>query len=296
MRVLKWLGYLVGGVVVLALVAVGTLYAVTASRMNKSYSSTVPAVPVPTDSASIARGQHLTQTVGKCQVCHGDDYAGKLVSDNAVFARLTSANLTAGKGGVGSSYTDVDWIRSIRYGIGRNGKSLVFMPSEAFTHFSDTDLGQIIAYLKTLPPADMAVVPQKAVGPIARIAYLTGGFPLISASLVNHDMPRPAVPEGETPEYGKYLAESGGCTGCHGPNLGGAKMGPTATPNLTPGGALGKWTQADFVKTIRTGIRPDGRILSAEMPWPYMKGHTDLELAAMWKYLQTVKPVAVAAK
>jgi mono/diheme cytochrome c family protein len=295
-RALKWLGYLVGGIVVLLLIAVGTVYAVSSSRMSRSYATNVPVVPIPADSAAIARGKHLAVTVGKCPVCHGDNYSGKLVMDDPVFLQLTSANLTAGKGGVGNTYTDEDWVRSIRYGIARDGKSLIFMPAEAFTNFSDTDLGQIIAYLRTLPPADMAVAPQKSVGPIGRAVYLTGGFPLLPASLVNRDMPRPEVTEADTPEYGHYLVNSGGCTGCHGPNLGGSSMGSTKTPNLTPRGELGKWTQADFVKAIRTGIHPSGRILSAEMPWPYMKGLTDLELSAMWKYLQTVAPVEVAAK
>jgi mono/diheme cytochrome c family protein len=296
MRVLKWLGYLVGGIVLLVLIAAGTVYALSSSKMNRSYAIDVPVVQVPTDSASIARGQHLTEAVGKCQACHGDDYSGKIFFDDAAMGHLTSANLTAGKGGVGSAYTDLDWVRSIRYGIGRDGKSLIFMPAEAFTHFSDPDLGQIIAYLRTLPPKDMAVEPKQQIGPLARILYLAGKFPLLPASLVSHDMPRPVVQEAATPEYGKYLVVAGGCTGCHGDNLGGASMGPTTTPNLTPSGELGKWTQADFAKAIRTGVRPDGRILSAEMPWPYMKGLTDLEVAAMWSYLRTVQPAVVTAK
>jgi hypothetical protein len=70
-------------------------------------------------------------------------------------------------------------------------------------------------------------------------------------------------------------------------------MGETKTPNLTRSGEPGKWTEADFVKVIRTGVRPDNRVLSAEMPWPYMKGLTDTELSAMWKYLQSVDPAPV---
>jgi mono/diheme cytochrome c family protein len=292
-RVLKWVGYIVGGFIVVLLLAVGTVYAVTASRMGKTYSPRVDLLAIPTDSPSISRGRHLAESVGKCQACHGENYAGMKVMDDPAFARLTSSNLTSGKGGIGGEYRDEDWVRAIRYGVGRDGKSLIFMPSEAFTHFNDTDLAQIIAYLKTLPPADMTITKARSVGPIARIVSILGGFPLLPASLIPAVVNRAVVAEGPTAEYGKYLIETGGCTGCHGPNLGGAKMGSTTTPNLTRSGELAKWTEADFVKVIRTGVRPDGRILSAEMPWPFMKGLTDTELSAMWKYLQAVTPAPV---
>lgn len=289
-RVLKWIGYIVGGLVVVILLCVGTVYAITSSRMAKTYSTTIPSLAIPADSASIVRGQHLVENVGKCQACHGDDYSGKAVMDDPVFARLTAPNITRGKGGIGATYTDDDWVRTIRYGINPSGKSVVFMPSEHFTNLSDTDLSQMIAYLKTLPPADMTVEPKRSVGPIGRMVSLLGGFPLLPASMIDRNMARPEIPEGNTAEYGKYLVATGGCRGCHGDNLGGASMGSTKTPNLTSSGELGKWTEADFVKALHNGVRPDGRILSAEMPWPYMKGLTETELGAMWKYLQSVSP------
>ena len=293
-RVLKWVGYIVGGFIVVILLAVGTVYAITSSRMAKTYSPRVEPLAIPADSASIARGRHLAESIGKCQACHGENYAGMEVMDDGAFARLTSSNLTSGKNGIGGEYRDEDWVRALRYGVGRDGKSLIFMPSEAYTHFNDNDLAQIIAYLKTLPPADMTIAKRRTVGPIGRMVSLVGGFPLLPASLIPENLNRAPVPEGPTAEYGKYLVYSGGCTGCHGANLGGQKMGSTVTPNLTRSGEPGTWKEADFVKVIRTGIRPDGRILSAEMPWPFMKGLTDTELSAMWNYLQTVTPAPVS--
>jgi mono/diheme cytochrome c family protein len=286
-KALKWIGYILGGFVVIILLAVGTVYAITSAKMAKSYPADVATVPVPSDAASIARGKHLVEAVGKCQYCHGDNFSGKELMNDPVFARLTSANITAGKGGI-SGYTDQDWVRSLRYGVGRNGKSLLFMPAEAFTHLNDTDLGQMIAYLKTLPPADMTVQRLHSVGPIGRMVSLISDFPLLPASLVPANVDRRVIPEGPTPEYGRYLAESGGCTGCHTPNLGGSASGGMKTPNLTRSGELGHWTQADFVKVLRTGVRPDGRTLSTTMPWQYTRYLDDTELAAMWAYLQSV--------
>jgi len=291
-RFLKWVGYIIGGFVLLILIAVGTVYAITSSRMSKTYPTEVETILVPTDPAGIERGRHLVSAVGKCAVCHGDNLAGKSVSDAAIFAKLNAPNLTSGKGGIGATYTDADWVRALRYGVRRDGKSLLFMPSEAFTHFSDADLGAMIAYLKTLPAADMTIEPARSIGPIARAVYLLAGFPLIPAEMIDRAQARPAVAEGVTVEYGRYLSQTGGCTSCHGANLaGGGSIEGVKVPNLTPAGTTKSWNEADFIKAIRTGTRPDGRVLSAVMPWPHMKDLTDDELRAMWMYMRSVPPV-----
>jgi mono/diheme cytochrome c family protein len=292
-RALKWLGYLVAIVVVLIAVGVGTVYAITSNRLGKSYPTGVETVPVPSDQASIERGRHLVQAVGKCIDCHGANLGGTRVMDSPVFMKLTAPNLTAGSGGIGSTYTDADWVRAIRYGVNRDGKPLVFMPSEAYTSFSDRDLVAMIAYLKSLPPVDAGAEPARSVGPIARTIYLLAGFPLIPAELIDRRKTRAAVAPGVTVEYGKYLSESGGCTSCHLPTLaGGQKIGNAVSTNLTTGGPLRNWTEADFFKAIRTGTRPDGTKISEEMPWRSMAGLTDDELRATWLFLRSVPAVA----
>jgi len=256
--------------------------------MGKTYPTKVETVAVPSDPAALERGRHLVAAVGKCTDCHGENLAGKVISDDAVFARLWSSNLTSGKGGIGTSYTDADYVRSIRYGVGRNGKPLIFMSSEAFNHFNDSDLGAIIAYVKSVPPVDQTT-PQPSIGPIARMLSVMTEFPLIPARMINRDAPRAApVAIGVTKEYGDYLLATGGCKSCHNPNLsGGAKIQGIQVANLTPAG-IGKWSEADFTKALRTGVRPDGRILSVVMPWPAMKDLTDDEIKAMWMYLQSL--------
>ena len=95
----------------------------------------------------------------------------------------------------------------------------------------------------------------------------------------------------------RYLAIVAGCKGCHGPDLSGGKIaagdpswGPAA--NLTPSGNLGKWTEAQFVATLRTGKRPDGIALKEPMPWKIVGHMTDDELHAVWLYLRSVPPRA----
>jgi len=82
----------------------------------------------------------------------------------------------------------------------------------------------------------------------------------------------------------------GGCTGCHGPELvGGPSHEPGAPPaaNLTPAG-IGTWTEADFFKALRSGVRPDGTAINPAMPWASSGRMTDDELRALWLYLRTV--------
>ena len=296
-RVLKVVGKVFGIIVGLLVLAIAGVYGVSSYRINKNHEMHVGMIPIPTDPAEVARGKHLTEAVGKCQGCHGDNYAGKIVMDAPVFVNLTSSNLTSGKGGIGKDYKDEDWVRAIRYGIGPTGKPLLFMPSESYTHFNDADLGAIIAYLKTVPPADLTITPKKSVGPIGRAVFLTGGFPLLPVELIDRGSRRAAVRPGVTQEYGEYLAMAGSCMSCHGGSLsGGQPIDNVKAANLTPGGELGKWSEADFITAIREGKRPNGKIISAVMPWPNMKGLTDDELKAMWLYIHTLPPKAMGEK
>jgi len=288
MRLLKWIGYIAGGLVAVIVAFAAVVYAVTSVRMGRTYPTQVQSVAIPTDSAAVARGHHLVMAVGKCVACHGDNLGGKYTSDNFIFGRLAAVNLTRGKGGIGATYSDTDFVRSIRHGIRPTGKPVIFMPSESFTHFSDADLGAIIAYIRTMPPVD-ATFPTPRMGPISRALSILVGFPLVPAMQIDQKALHPAqVESGVTTEYGKYLMQTGGCTSCHNPNLsGGAKIEGVPAANLTSTG-IGKWSESDFTKALRTGIRPDGRILSAVMPWPYTKNLADDEISAMWKYVQTL--------
>lgn len=288
-RVTKWLGVALAGLAGLLILLVAIVYGLSNRRMGKTYAVSDPPPAIPTDSASIAKGQHFVQAIAKCATCHGDDLAGKVVFDNGAMGTLYSANLTRGKGGIASVYTDSDYVRAIRHGVAMSGHPLIFMPADAFYPMNDDDLANTIAYLKTLPAVN-ATIPAKRIGPVARALYLTLGFPLIPAEHVPRGGPRPpAVAVGPTQQYGHYLATIGGCISCHGQDLaGGIPVGNNVvSANITPAG-IGKWTEADFRKALRSGIRPDGRILSAVMPWPYTRFMTDDEIHAVWLYVQSV--------
>jgi mono/diheme cytochrome c family protein len=111
---------------------------------------------------------------------------------------------------------------------------------------------------------------------------------------------------------GEYMVMAGACADCHTPGvmlgkpeldklLSGGNVGfemPTVgfffPPNLTPDDetGLGKWSEADIAKAIRTGVRPDGRQLIPIMPYGWYSKLTEEDALAMAAYLKSLAPVS----
>jgi mono/diheme cytochrome c family protein len=193
---------------------------------------------------------------------------------------------------VGSEFTTEDYVRAIRHGIGKDGKAIFMTAVYSTSYLSDEDVAAIIAYLKTVPPADHELRGERFT-PLAKILLAAGMLDNLPVEAVSHEVHVTAPARGATPEYGEYLVNTNDCRICHGQVLnGGPFPDPTIkkiSPNLTPGGELAFWTQDQFIGTIRTGTTPAGHQLDpALMPWQsYGKLH-DEELTAIWLYLQTL--------
>jgi mono/diheme cytochrome c family protein len=290
-RILKWIGIIFGGLIALLAMVVFALWLAANSRLNQTYDIPVERVAIPTDQASMEEGKRLVSIY--CAECHTRDLGGQDVFNDPLLGRAGVPNLTRGEGGVGAQYSDADWVRSIRHGVRPNGKPLFLMPSHDLYHLSDEDLGQIIAYVKSVPPVER-VIPEVVFRPLGGALVTLGAFgDVFSAELIDHTAPRPAAPQpGATAEYGQYLANSFGCRNCHGNALSGGKPSDPASPlapNLTPGGDLSAWSESDFTRAMRTGVRPDGQVLNpAFMPWPAVSRFTDDELKAIWLYLSSL--------
>ena len=63
------------------------------------------------------------------------------------------------------------------------------------------------------------------------------------------------------------------------------------SPNITPAGPAGDWTDEELARAIREGIRPDGTLIGPPMPFALYRGLSDTDLAAIVAFLRTVKPV-----
>ena len=110
---------------------------------------------------------------------------------------------------------------------------------------------------------------------------------------------------------GEYLASIMDCGGCHtagalagkpdpklrlaGSNIGFEMpgLGIFYPPNLTSDRetGLGTWSEADIIKAVRTGVRPDGRELVPVMPWHAYSALTDADAKHLARYIKSLPPV-----
>jgi mono/diheme cytochrome c family protein len=129
---------------------------------------------------------------------------------------------------------------------------------------------------------------------LPRVLFALGRMPLLPALTLDHAQVGPAQAPAAAvdAEYGRYVAQT--CIGCHGPGLSGGRV-PGTPPqfpparNITPDATgIGGWSEADFVRAMREGKRPDGAPIDPFMPWKSFAAMTDVEMAALWAYLQSV--------
>ncbi len=292
-KILRAIAWGVGALLALVIVAGCALYFYTQRGMDRKYAIAGHAVHVPADSLALLRGEHVATALSKCVDCHGADLGGRQFIDVPPVARLYAANLTRGAGGVGGVLSDLDWERAIRHGVKPDGSALLFMPSLEFQHLSDDDVGALIAYLKSRSPVDREPA-KNSVGPIGRLLYAKGDLVLLPVERVAHEAHPSSPPAAVTAEYGRYLAEIGGCKGCHGEGLSGGRI-PGTPPdwkpaaNITPTG-IGHYTEEDFFRALREGKRPGGVAIDSLMPYRFTKLMTDDEIRAVWLFLKTVPP------
>ncbi len=111
-----------------------------------------------------------------------------------------------------------------------------------------------------------------------------------------------ACAQGDT-KRGQYLAQAGGCLACHtedqkdaAPFAGGRALktpfgtfyGPNITPH--PQAGIGRWTEADFIRAMRLGDRPDGANYFPAFTYPSFTRISDNDLRDLWAYLRTLPP------
>jgi mono/diheme cytochrome c family protein len=103
-------------------------------------------------------------------------------------------------------------------------------------------------------------------------------------------------------QRGEYLVHAGGCVSCHtvpggAPFAGGRALatpfGTFYTPNITPDAetGIGRWTDAQFLRALRQGRRPDGASYFPVFPYPSFTNITDADALAIKTYLFSLPPV-----
>lgn len=123
------------------------------------------------------------------------------------------------------------------------------------------------------------------------------GWLLSSAALAADD-------QAELARQGKWVATAADCQACHTNPEGGkpfaggyaihSPMGTIFTTNITPSKTfgIGNYTEEQFARAVRQGVRPDGKNLYPAMPYTSYSHMSDEDIKAMYAYFQQdVQPV-----
>src|SRR5687768_12312440 len=257
-----------------------------------------------------ARGRYIVRDVSVCGHCHAADpkrdadgpLSGGMEFRDWRIGTARAANLTPDDATGLGRWSEAEIVRALRNGQHRNGRLLApVMPYEWYHEMADDDALAVAVYLKSLP----AVRNQVRQSP--SVAFRLGKLLFLR--------PKPEVaavapPRSATAEYGGYLARHVGlCADCHTPRRGlrslpdrrrlfaGMAHPPKGFPsnpsNLTPDDqtGIGRWSEKDFLQTMRTGVNPAGIALDSFMPWQQMQRMSDDDLRAIYRFLRTIPPV-----
>jgi mono/diheme cytochrome c family protein len=142
---------------------------------------------------------------------------------------------------------------------------------------------------------------------LAALAAMAVGAVLVGKEMGERKMQRiievpvaPLVVAGAGPrlEQGRYLYATRGCADCHGANGAGKEVIRSGamlvvSPNISGGAnsATGAYVGTDWVRTLRHGVKPDGRPVMI-MPSEDYNRLSDDDLAAVIAYVRQLPPVA----
>lgn len=260
----------------------------------------------------VERGRKLASML--CVFCHTNHKTGLLTGQRMLdapvqFGKIYSQNITQDKTyGIGT-WTDGELLYLLRTGIKRDGQ---YAPPymAKLGHMSDEDVESIIAFLRSDNPmvapaavADTPCQPSFLTKFLTRVAFKPLPFP-------TEKIPMPDTTKAV--EWGKYLVFGFECYACHSadfktmnslqPELSVGYMGGGNQPldmdgnvmltsNLTPDKetGIGNWTEEQFVKALKYGIKEGEPALRYPMmPFNQL---TDSEAKAIFAYLKTVPPI-----
>jgi mono/diheme cytochrome c family protein len=274
-KILLMLAVLMGLVIIVAWVWGGVL-------ANRIYVPEVREFSATDQTVSAEEGIRLARAVG-CLSCHGENGSGEILFETPVLDRLAASNLTH----TFAELSDAELEAIIRQGVGPDGRSYVFMPSNMFDAMSDADLSAIIRGIRSMAPAGEEL-PETRVGLMIRTFLVAGEFdpdsPL-SGMIADHidSVPMARPPSSDPLATGQYLAQIA-CTECHGSDLQGDGLD---TPSLS---MVKAYDLATFRGLMREGLALGDRELElmSDMGRERFKYFTDAEIEALHTYLQTL--------
>ena len=131
---------------------------------------------------------------------------------------------------------------------------------------------------------------------------LLKGISLALFGLALNGAAQAELSQAEWAQQGKMVASAADCQACH-TNPGGqpfaggypihSPMGTIFTTNITPSKqfGIGNYTEEQFARAVRQGVRPDGKNLYPAMPYTSYAKMSDKDMRALYTYLMDeVKP------
>ncbi|MFN3403121.1 MAG: c-type cytochrome [Cytophagaceae bacterium] len=279
-----------------------------------------PDVKAEMTDSRIERGKYLANHVMVCVDCHSsrdwDKFSGPLIPGTE---GMGGEAFTAKFGFPGEFYaknitpaglanwTDGEILRAISSGVNKDGKALFpIMPHPFFGKLDQEDLLSVIAYIRTLKPIENEVPESRADFPMNFI---------INTIPAKHDF-HPIPSKSDTLAYGEYLITAATCMDCHTKQkdgkyeegmlyAGGFEFplpygGVVRSANITPDPetGIGGLSKENFIRKFKNYADSTGQNLPVKrgaynsyMPWTMYAGMTEEDLAAIYTYLMTVKPV-----
>ncbi|MBY5538249.1 c-type cytochrome [Rhizobium leguminosarum] len=248
------------------LTAVGLLGAVAFFFWPHSLPEVVASASQPSGAALIERGKYLT-TAADCEACHtapgGKPFEGGLGFE-LPFGTLYSPNITPDtETGIGG-WSDAEFVRAVRSGVGKHGEDLYpAFPYTSYALLSSDDVLAIKAYLDTLPPVVRKPPQNDLLFPFNQ-RYVMRGWKLL---FVPGSPFKPDETKSEGWNNGAYLVEAlAHCGECHTPRglmfqrkqgegLSGGELEGWTAWNITPDAStgIGSWTDEEIASYLSKG-------------------------------------------
>jgi mono/diheme cytochrome c family protein len=249
----------------------------------------------------IARGKYVFGAAGGC-ACHtAPDGAGLNAGgakfDLSFFGVVYAPNITPDPvTGIGK-WTDAQVVSAIRRGERPDGSRLFpIHPYKYFSNIADDEIAALVAYLRSVKPVKASVPPRSLKIPVPVRTIVTA----------------PKVAPREGLSRGAYLAGGAShCAECHTPRrfdastddtkslAGGPGPERSLAANITPHveTGIGRWTEAQIARFLRTGVKPSGQEAHSLMRTVIVgtsagfKDLTEADALAIARYLKTVPAI-----
>jgi len=275
-KVLRWTGYVLGVLLLLAILAAVYVWMASAQKLNAQVDAKPERLVAPT-AAQLADGPRQLRILG-CVSCHGEGLRGKLFFDEPNVAQVHAPNLTL----IAAKATDQQLAQAIRQGVSHDGRALFIMPSNQYSRLTEGEVAALISAIRVQPKGGEQT-PGIKLGPIGRIGVVAGKFQTQPQAVADYAQNMPAD-LGSQFARGRHLAMTN-CSECHGSSFGGGEPKPgLKAPDLS---IVGAYDLPAFTKLMRTGVPASGKDL--ELMDDVAKGdfshYTDEEIAALHDYL-----------